>query len=268
MKPVTRKSIVTPPPSKPATGKAPEIASATLPDTLELLHVNSETGLTHGQVETSRKEHGYNEVAEQKVHPLLNFLKKFWGLSAWMLESIMLLSIVLGHYSDLVIISVLLVINAVQRFAQERRAAGVMESLRRRLQVTASVLRDKNWKVIPSRELVPGDIVRVRPGDLIPADVKVLTGTLSVDQSVLTGESKDIDKAPGEVFSSGSVVRAYALNSTGIIGTTLVWDKCAKPKISSTGRNRPIFTEESHVAAPIHHQEILSQITRSPHPRP
>ena len=77
------------------TGKAPEIASASVPDTLAALHVNPETGLTHGEVDTRRKEHGYNEVAEQKEHPVLKFLGKFWGLSAWMLELIMLLSLVL-----------------------------------------------------------------------------------------------------------------------------------------------------------------------------
>ena len=113
----------------------------------------------------------------------------------------------LGNYSDLVMVGALLVINAVLGFMQERRAAGVVETLRRRLQVSARVRRDASWQVIPARELVPGDIVRVRPGDIIPADVKLLTGALSVDQSALTGESKDADKAPGEVLSSGSVVR-------------------------------------------------------------
>lgn len=183
------------------------IASASLPDTLEALHVNPATGLTRGGVEASRKEHGYNEVAEQNEHPILKFLGKFWGLSAWMLELIMLLSLVLGHYSDLAIVSALLVINAVLGFAQERRAAGVMATLRRRLQVSARVLRDANWQVVPARELVPGDVVRVRPGDIVPADVRLLTGTVSVDQSALTGESKDAHKSAGEVLSSGSVVR-------------------------------------------------------------
>ena len=99
------------------------------------------------------------------------------------------------------------VINAVLGFMQERRAAGVVETLRKRLQVSARVRRDSSWQVVPARELIPGDIVRVRPGDIIPADVKLLTGALTVDQSALTGESKDADKAPGEVLSSGSVVR-------------------------------------------------------------
>ena len=196
-----------PAPSKPANGKPPDIASASVPDALATLRVNPDTGLTHADVEIRWKEHGYNEVAETKGHPVLKFLRKFWGISAWMLELIMVLSVALGKYSDLVVVSALLVINAVLSFMQERRAAGVVEALRRRLQVNARVRRDSSWQVIPARELVPGDIVRVRPGDIIPADVKLLTGALTVDQSALTGESKDADKAPGEVLSSGALVR-------------------------------------------------------------
>lgn len=207
MQTTANKPETKPPRSMPATAKAPEIASASVPDTLKALHVNPEKGLTHGEVETCRKDHGYNEVAEQKEHPVLKFLSKFWGLSAWMLELIMILSLWLKNYADLVIVGALLVVNAVLGFWQERRAASVMETLRRRLQVSARVLRDANWQVVPARELVPGDIIRVRPGDIVPADVKVLTGTLSVDQSALTGESKDVDKAVGEVLSSGSIVR-------------------------------------------------------------
>jgi len=196
-----------PAPAKPADTKPPDIASASVPDTLALLKVHPDTGLTGAEVDTRRKENGYNEVAEKKGHPVLKFLKKFWGISAWMLELIMVLSAVLGKYSDLIVVGALLVINAVLGFMQERRAAGVVEALRKRLQVNARVLRDSSWQVVPARELVPGDIVRVRPGDIIPADVKLLTGALTVDQSALTGESKDADKSLGEVLSSGSVVR-------------------------------------------------------------
>ena len=192
--------------SKPENAPPPDIASASVPDTLAALHVNPDTGIAPAEVDVRRKEHGYNEVVEQKDHPVLLFLRKFWGLSAWMLELIMILSAVLGKYSDLVVVSALLVINAVLSFLQERRAAGVVELLRRRLQVSARVLRETNWQVLPARDLVPGDIVRVRPGDIIPADVKLLTGALSVDESALTGESKDVDKATGDVLSSGAVV--------------------------------------------------------------
>ena len=134
-------------PSKPANATPPDIASASVSDTLAALHVNPETGLTNAEVDTRRKEHGYNEVAEKKGHPVLMFLGKFWGLSAWMLELIMVLSAVLGKYSDLVVVGALLVVNAVLSFMQEHRAAGVVETLRRRLQVSARVLRDASWQV-------------------------------------------------------------------------------------------------------------------------
>ncbi len=93
-----------------------------------------------------------------------------------MLELIMVLSAVLGKYSDLVVVGALLLVNAVVSFIQERRAAGVVEALRKRLQVSARVLRDSKWQAVPARELVPGDIVRVRPGNIVPADMKLLTG--------------------------------------------------------------------------------------------
>jgi plasma-membrane proton-efflux P-type ATPase len=146
-------------------------------------------------------------VAEEKTHPVLLFLGKFWGLSAWALELIAALSIALGNYSDLAIVSTLLIVNAVVSFLQDRRAAGVVETLRQRLRVSARVLRDCAWQVLPARELVSGDIVRVRSGDIVPADVKLLTGALDVDESALTGESGDVAKAVGGALSSGSLVR-------------------------------------------------------------
>ena len=179
MQMVTKKSLVEGTASKLETAKAPELASVSVPDTLASLKVNPDTGLARAEVDTRRKENGYNEVAEKKGHPVLKFLKKFWGISAWMLELIMVLSAVLGKYSDLIVVGALLVINAVLGFMQESRAAGVVEALRKRLQVNARVRRDSSWQVIPARELVPGDIVRVRPGDIIPADMKLLTGALT-----------------------------------------------------------------------------------------
>jgi len=151
----TSKSEAKPAPAKPANGKPPDIASASVPEALAALHVNPDTGLTHAEVDVRRKEHGYNEVAEKKGRPILKFLGKFWGISPWMLELIIVLSAVLGKYPDLVVVSALLVINAVLSFMQERRAAGVVEALRRRLQVNARVRRDSTWQVIPARGAGP-----------------------------------------------------------------------------------------------------------------
>jgi len=218
--------------------KRGDIASAPVSDTLAALHVNPDTGLASADVDARRKEHGDNEVAIQKGHPVLAFLRKFWGLSAWMLELIMVLSAVLRHYSDLAVVTALLVINAVVSFMQEHRAAGVVETLRRRLQVGAHVLREAKWQVIAARELVPGDIVRLGPGDIVPADVKLLAGTVSVDQSALTGESNDADKNPGDVLSAGSVVRRGGGNGvvvlTGMeasLGRTTALVQSARPKL-------------------------------------
>jgi magnesium-transporting ATPase (P-type) len=141
------KSEAQPAPARPADTKPPEIASASVPDTLASLKVNPDTGLARAEADTRRKENGYNEVAETKAHPVLKFLRKFWGVSAWMLELIMVLSVVLGKYSDLIVVGALLVINAVLGFMQEQRAAGVVAALRKRLQVNARVRRDSGWKV-------------------------------------------------------------------------------------------------------------------------
>src|ERR1035441_6614216 len=209
--------------AKPASGHPPDIATTSVPDTLAALHVNPDSGLTHAEVDVRRKQHGYNEVAIEKGHPVLTFLRKFWGISAWMLELIMLLSAVLGKYSDLAVVSALLGSNA------------VLSSLE---QAGARVRRDSSWHVVPARELVPGDIVRVRPGDIIPADLKLLTGALTVDQSALTGESKDADKKPGEVLSSGSIVRRGEANGVVMVtgantyfGRTTELVQQARPKL-------------------------------------
>ena len=203
-----------------------------------MLHVDPATGLAGAEVLTRRKDDGYNEVAETLGHPVRMFLAKFWGLSAWMLELIMVLSAVMGNYSDFSVVGVLLVVNAVVGFSQEHRAAGAVEALRRRLQVSARVLRDSVWRVVPARELVPGDVIRVRPGDIVPADVKLLTGAMSVDQSALTGESTDADIAPGDVLSSGSIVRRGEGNGVVVLtgartyfGRTTQLVQEARPKL-------------------------------------
>jgi H+-transporting ATPase len=238
MRTTLKKSEAEPAPSTAPNGTVSDIASASVPVTLARLHVNPEAGLTQTEVDTRRTEHGYNEVAEQRRHPVLLFFGKFWGVSAWMLELIMVLSAVLGKHSDLAVVGALLVVNAVLSFLQERRAAGVVEALRRRLQVSARVRRDSSWQVIPARELVPGDIIRVRSGDIIPADLKLLAGALTVDQSALTGESKDADKAPSDVLSSGSVVRRGEGNAVVMLtgantyfGRTTELVQQARPKL-------------------------------------
>lgn len=206
----------------------------------EELGTNLESGLTHAEVEARLKKYGYNEVVVRRDKPLLRFLKKFWGLSAWMLELILILSFILHNYSDIYVIGALLVVNAVLSFAQEQRASAAIELLRSKLHINARTLRDGSWQLLPAMELVPGDVVRVRPGDFVPADLKLASGTLNVDQSALTGESMEVDKGTGDVLYSGSVVRrgeATAIvtltGSRTYYGRTTELVQLARPRLHS-----------------------------------
>ena len=195
-------------------------------------------GLKSAEVQNRLRQCGYNEVPEKKVNPVLRFAKKFWGLTAWMLEIIIILSWILQRYSDLYIVTGLLVFNSILGFTEEQKASNVVEALKEKLQVNARVLRDDAWRIVAARELVPGDIVRTRSGDFIPADVKIITGELEVDQSVLTGESIGIEKRPDNVLYSGSIVKRGESNgiviSTGVktyFGRTAQLVQLAKPKL-------------------------------------
>ncbi len=176
------------------------------------------TGLTSAQAAALLEQFGHNEVSEKRSSALLRFAKKFWGLSAWMIEAIILLSWILQRYPDLYIVSALLVINAVLSFMQEERASAVVDTLRSRLQVDARVLRDGTWRALPARDLVPGDVVRLRAGDLVPADMHLMQGALTVDQSALTGESEALQRSSGETLYAASVVRRG--EATGIVTLT------------------------------------------------
>ena len=132
------------------------------------------TGLNSSEVQERVKQYGFNEVPEKKENRVFQFAKKFWGLTAWMLEIIIILSWFLQRYADVYVVAGLLVLNAVLSFVEEQRASSVVESLKEKLRVSARVLRDGIWKVVPAKEIVPGDVVRLRSGDFVPADVKLV----------------------------------------------------------------------------------------------
>ena len=174
---------------------------------LATLGSNSTTGLTAVEARSRLARDGANDIPEQKRHPLLLFARKFWGLSAWMLELIAVLSFVLGKRTDFWIAVALLIVNAVLSFFQEQRASAAVSALRSRLRITARVLRDGAWQGVSARDLVRGDVVRLRSGDFVPADVQVIEGTLDVDQAALTGESTEQKKSTDDTLFSGSTVR-------------------------------------------------------------
>lgn len=204
--------------SEGETRAAPALRAGSVLDTLHSLGSDRETGLTTAEAETRLRSRGPNEVLEPKAHPFRLFATKFWSLSAWMLELIALLSLVLNKWADLAVAISLLVANAILSFLQEQRASAAVAALRHRLQVTARVRRDSGWRGIPARELVVGDIVRVRGGDFVPADLQLLEGKLLVDQSALTGESREVGRATDDPVHSGSVVRQG--EATGVVTAT------------------------------------------------
>jgi H+-transporting ATPase len=187
-------------------------------DTIEALRSDVRVGLANADAKARLARDGPNEVAEEPRHPIADFARKFWGLSAWMIELIALLSFFLHKYADFAVALGLLLVNAVLSFLQEQRASAAVAALRRRLQVTARALRDGAWQPLPARELVAGDIVRVRAGDFVPADGQVLDGELQVDQSALTGESQEQAKTTNDHLFSGSVVRRG--EATAVVAAT------------------------------------------------
>jgi H+-transporting ATPase len=174
----------------------------------------AETGLSSEEVEKKLQQYGFNEIPEKKVNPVRKFLGYFWGPIPWMIEAAAGLSIAIQHWDDFGIIFTLLIVNAVVGFWQEHKADNAIELLKKRLAPKARVLRDSAWREIPARELVPGDIVRVRLGDIVPADAKLMKGDyLLLDESALTGESLPAEKHVSDLAYSGSIVRQGEMNA-------------------------------------------------------
>jgi len=180
-------------------------------------------GLSSAEVIELRKRYGFNDIPEEKKHPLLKFLGYFWGPIPWMIEAAAILSAVIAHWEDFAIILLLLMTNAVVGFLQERKAENAIKLLKNQLAPNARVLRDGTWQEIPARELVPKDTVHIRLGDIVPADAMLITGKyLLLDESALTGESLPVEKKPGDTVYSGSIVRQGEMDAkvTTIGGNT------------------------------------------------
>ena len=169
---------------------------------------SSPDGLTQVEAQKRLTQYGPNELVEKKTNLLLKFLGYFWGPIPWMIEVAVILSGVVRHWPDFFIILLLLVTNAVVAFWEERQAGNEIAALKAKLAIKARVIRDGKWINPAARELVPGDVIRLRLGDVVPADARLLAGDeVSVDQSALTGESLPASRKPGDAVFSGSIIR-------------------------------------------------------------
>jgi H+-transporting ATPase len=164
-------------------------------------------GLTTEEARHRRIEFGSNLVPEEKPRLIAALLGRFWAPVPWMLEATVVLELVLSKRFEAGIIATLLVFNAALSMFQERRAQSALALLRQKLNVQSRVLRDGLWQVVPARELVPGDYVHLRMGDVVPADVRIGEGVVLVDQSALTGESVPVEVGIGQTGYAGALIR-------------------------------------------------------------
>ena len=188
----------------------------------------SPDGLSQAEAQKRLTQYGPNEIEEKKTNPILKFLSYFWGPIPWMIEVAVILSGVVRHWPDFAIILLLLLANAVVGFWEEHQAGNAIEALKAKLAIKARVKRDGKWTTPEARELVPGDVIRMRLGDIVPADARLLEGDpVEVDQSALTGESLPAERKSGEAVFSGSIIRqgeieamVYATGANTYFGKT------------------------------------------------
>ena len=213
------------PESKP--GPEDDLKSLSMPEVEKKLGASPD-GLSQAEAQKRLSQYGPNEIEEKKTNPFLKFLSCFWGPIPWMIEVAVILSGVVRHWPDFFIILLLLVANAVVGFWEEHTAGNAIAALKAKLAIKARVKRDGKWINPPARELVPGDVIRVRLGDIVPADARLLEGDpVEVDQSALTGESLPATRKPGDAVFSGSIIRqgeiaamVYATGANTYFGKT------------------------------------------------
>jgi H+-transporting ATPase len=204
-----------------------DLKSMPLPEVEKKLG-SSPDGLSQAEAQKRLTQYGPNELVEKKTNLFLKFLSYFWGPVPWMIEIAVILSGVVGHWPDFFIILLLLVANAVVGFWEEHQAGNAIAALKARLAIKARVKRDGKWITPEARKLVPGDVIRVRLGDIVPADARLLAGdSVEVDQSALTGESLPATRKSGEAVFSGSIIRqgeidalVYATGANTYFGKT------------------------------------------------
>jgi H+-transporting ATPase len=195
--------------SKTKVSGATEESLKDLPVTELMKRLSTSTdGLSQREPQERLDKYGYNEIEEKRVSPLRKFLSYFWGPIPIMIIIAAVLSAVLRHWPDMGVILALLVVNAVVGFREEYQADSAIAALKKNLALKAKAKRDGEWVSIAARELVPGDIIRLRIGDIIPADAKLLEGDpVQVDQSALTGESLPVEHKSGDAVFSGSILK-------------------------------------------------------------
>ncbi|MGB9736443.1 MAG: plasma-membrane proton-efflux P-type ATPase [bacterium] len=213
-----------------------EYKALSVEETLNTLQTSLE-GLKEAEASERLKSFGYNEITEKKQNPFIGFISRYWGPMPWLLELAMVLSFLLDRPLEGIIILILLTINATIGYIHSRNSQRAVELLKSKLAVKAKVIREGKTALINARELVPGDIILIKLGDIIPADAKIIGDAIAVDESALTGESLPKEAHTSDIVFSGSTVkrgetRCVVVNTGAntYFGRTAELVKIAKPK--------------------------------------
>jgi H+-transporting ATPase len=164
-------------------------------------------GLSSEEAQRRFAQIGANALADLTEHPLRRALGKLWAPVPWMLEAAIILQIGLGDYLEAAVVALLLIFNSALGYFQEGRAQATLDALKSRLALLAAVRRDGKWTTLPAEQLVAGDVVKLSLGSVVAADVRLLSGSILVDQSMLTGESLPVEAGTGAESWAGALVR-------------------------------------------------------------
>jgi H+-transporting ATPase len=196
-----------------------DLEKVPLANVLKQLGAAPAAGLTSADAEERLARYGPNAIVEKQKSRLRELMGYFIGPTVFMIEAAALVSAIIGHWGDFVIIATLLLFNAGLGFWQDSKAAGALAALKKGLAPKATVRRDGSWTTVDASALVPGDIVTVRLGDVVPADLRLMgDGFAAIDQSMLTGESVPVQKKSGDPAYSGSTIKQGEM--TGVVIAT------------------------------------------------
>ena len=215
----------------PVGGKvAPDLEKLPIADVLATLGSKPDQGLSGAEAQQRLGRYGPNALVEKEESLAAKILGHFTGPIAYMIEAAALVSAAIGHWEDFTIIAALLLFNVELEMWQDRKATAALQALRKGLAPEAVAKRDGKWQTVQAATLVPGDIVKIRLGVIVPADLRIVNGDYaSIDQAALTGESLPVAKKVGDEAYSGSVVKQGEMEAVVIAtGSNTFFGRTAK----------------------------------------
>lgn len=214
----------------PIMGAQVNLEKRPIPEVLAALEVNAQIGLSATMAQQRLEQYGPNAIVEKERSRLAKLLESFTGPIAYMVEAAAIISALLQRWDDFIVITALLLFNAILEFWQSSKASDALAALKNSLAPEATTLRDGTWQTVPAATLVPGDIVKIRLGGIVPADLRLIKGDYAaIDQAALTGESLPVNKKVGDQAYSGSVVKQGEMEGVVIgTGTNTFFGRTAK----------------------------------------